>query len=116
MPAAAREYLSRKGIGELHACEQLLAAVTAAVRGTFDSQSSNRRANFFARIIVDEQESEDERITKDEVETHSKGVYPFLWLNFTYDPTRVRPHEILALELRFGLSLIGTAASDTDFY
>jgi hypothetical protein len=116
MPTAAREYLSKTGVGDMRACEHLLAEVTCVIRESFDTQNSNRHANFLARIIVDEQECEEEGISKDEVELHSQSIYPFLWINFTYDPTRVPPIAILALENRFELTLIGTAESDSDFY
>lgn len=116
MPLAAREYICLRGIGDPDACSSTFAALRDEMRKTFDSHLATRRVGCFARLFMSAADVEDEGVELDEVLPHSKGRYPVIWTNFTYDPTVVQVDEFKPVEQLFDLQLLGSIEGDGDFY
>lgn len=112
---AAREYVSLSGVGDLQLCRQILSDITTEMRNSFDSQKVTRRASFFVRLLLNEHDVEEENLSLDDIINHSKGVFPIVWVKFTFDPEKVDQQEIQQLEQKFSLQLIALFEDNTQF-
>lgn len=114
MPTAAREYVSARGLGDYDVCRQAMDEFATAVRA-MNADEATRRVSFFARVLIIEDDIEDELLEPAEILAATGGVLPCLWVNITFDPRRLTVAECDVLEACFELRLTGTAQSDINY-
>ncbi|MCA9140415.1 MAG: hypothetical protein KDB00_26775 [Planctomycetales bacterium] len=109
MAISAREYLCKLAIGDHVGCKKVLDEISATIRTTFGSDSGDFRGTFWARVLSSVGECEEEGVSEEELLEHTGGNFPVVFLNFTFDPSRVLQKEIETIDKKFSLSLLGTA-------
>jgi hypothetical protein len=87
----------------------------AAVRG-LNLEGDRRRVSFFARVLVSDEDIEDEALDPNEVFAVTNRTFPCLWVNITYNPDHVSLQELKEIESRFALCLTGTAESEANSF
>jgi hypothetical protein len=112
MSTSAREYVSMTGLGDLNKCREMMEEYGKSVRKL---NSESKRASCYARVFTSEADILDECRDVQEIQQHTRGVFPVLWVNLTYDPSLLREEEILALEAQCNLSLLGVVHADWPF-
>ena len=110
MPTAAREYVSLLQLGDFQGCQGLLRQCGDALRG-LNPATGPKSVSFSGRILVSENDITDEALDSKVIHSFSKGVFPILWVNITYNPQRLTPESFLSVEQAFSLQLIATAES-----
>jgi hypothetical protein len=110
----AREYVSLAGLGDFTHLQKQMREYTTVVRALSAGYSA-RRASFEARILFSIADVENEFLDLNEIIPHSKGLFPVLWVNLTYDPDRLSQDEITFIEQKFSLELLGVIESEEPF-
>ena len=103
MATASREYIAHWPAAEWRATADRL---VTALRGW---NAVARRVNWYIRWLECEADATDEDVPAAEVVT--RGGFPAVWVNLTFDPGSVAEAELAGVEQGFGLSQYAEATS-----
>jgi hypothetical protein len=101
------------GVGDRQQSERLRDELFAVIR---QWNQPTKIATSVARLIGGEADLIDEDLEAEVVAGKAGHRFPFLWLNITFDPERVRPQMLEGVEQRFLLQQTASAFSASANY
>jgi hypothetical protein len=111
MATAFREYVSMRGLGDDAACKEVAHAMTELIKS---ANSSRQCMSFFYCVMYSDGDVSDELLEPVTFRKLTRGEYPALWVNLTYDIDNVSVTQLRHLEDKLDLRLFSAGISQKD--
>ncbi|BDA74000.1 hypothetical protein CAL7716_081660 [Calothrix sp. PCC 7716] len=97
---SSKEYIAKKSIGDLSESHKQILEIKKYLKNLYEK---NLIIGFEYMVIKSESDIYDEDLDIDAINKISKGLFPCIWINITYETDFFEKNEQKAIEEKFAL-------------